>query len=337
MIVSAAVFFAVVATFLFSSSDSARADVLSEIRERGDLRCGVYPDDPGRSAINRQGRWEGFYVDFCRAVAAAVLGDGDAVRFVEVGPQSRFSALVEHKADVVMYSSTWTLGREAAYGIAFPAVYLFDGQGLMVRTNAGIHALADLNGRRVCVTAGTTTLANLENILRREDIKAKVVLANGDAFFRGNCDAYSADRINLATNRANRADDPERYEILPLMLSREPIGPMVRDDDGQWIRIVRSVVHAVIVAEELGLSRNSIDQADAAIGAVEQENLLGHNPEISRSLGLDRDWAVRVVREVGNYGEIFDRNFGPQTPIGLERGINRLWSQGGLLYSPLFK
>lgn len=321
---------------LFVTAFPSKAGTLDDIRQRGDVRCGVFPDDPGRSAISAAGRWEGFYVDYCRAVAVAVLGDADAVRFVEVGPQSRFTSLVERRVDVVMYSSTWTLGRENLYGIAFPAIYLFDGQGLMVRANSGINSLKDLDGRSVCVTPSTTSQANLENLLHQGAINAKVVYANGDAFFRGNCDAYSADRVNLAINRANRADDPKRYQILPFSMSREPIGPMVRDDDPQWQKIVAAVVNAVIVAEELGLDQANVEtERDAVSG--ERANLLGANTQVADWLGLKPDWSRQVIRQVGNYGEIFNRHFGPDTPIGLDRGLNRLWSQGGVLYAPLFK
>lgn len=315
----------------------SKAGTLDDIRQRGDVRCGVFPDDPGRSAISASGRWEGFYVDYCRAVAIAVLGDADAVRFVEVGPQSRFTSLVERRVDVVMYSSTRTLGRENLYGIAFPAIYLFDGQGLMVRANSGINALKDLEGRSVCVTPNTTSQANLENLLRQNAINAKVVYANGDAFFRGNCDAYSADRVNLAINRANRADDPKRYQILPFSMSREPIGPMVRDDDLQWQKIVAAVVNAVIVAEEVGLNQGNIEATPSEVTTGELANLLGANAQLADWLGLKPNWARLVVKQVGNYGEIFNRHFGPDTPIGLDRGLNRLWSQGGVLYAPLFK
>ncbi|MGE4281791.1 MAG: amino acid ABC transporter substrate-binding protein [Magnetospirillum sp.] len=326
---------AVSAFFLLSFP--ALAGTLDDVRQRGDVRCGVFPDDPGRSALSAAGRWEGFYVDFCRAVAVAVLGDAEAVRFVEVGPQSRFTSLVDRRVDVVMYSSTRTLGRENIYGIAFPAVYLFDGQGVMVRANSGINSLKDFEGRSICVTPSTTSQANLESLLRQNGIDTKIVYANGDAFFRGNCDGYTADRVNLAINRANRSDDPKRYRMLPVSLSREPIGPMVRDDDLPWQKVVAATVHAVILAEELGLNQNNVDNVESDSVSGERANLLGTNTQLGEWLGLSPTWSKQVIKAVGNYGEIFDRNFGPNTPIGLDRGLNRLWSQGGVLYAPLFK
>lgn len=316
---------------------AAEKTVLDAIRANHDLRCGVFPDDPGRSAINAAGQWEGFYVDFCRALAAAVLGNPDFVQYVEVGSKTRFTSLVEKKVDVVMYSSTWTMGREDSYHIAFPAIYLFDGQGFLVRRQSGIRGLGDLKGKSICVTENTTTQRNLEDINRSRNLGAKIVLSNGDNFFRGACDAYSADRMNLATNRANRADDPGQYVILPDQVSREPIGPMVRDDDAQWTRVVRAVVHALIAAEELGLSRDTVDAAKESGRGDETDSLLGNTGTIGEQMGLSRDWAFRTIKAVGNYGEIYDRHFGPNTPIGVERGLNRLWSQGGVLYAPQFK
>lgn len=315
----------------------AMAGTLQDVLARKDLRCGVFPDDPGRSAIDRSGRWSGFYVDFCRAVAAAVLGNPDFVTYVEVGPETRFTSLAEKKTDVVMYSTTWTLMREARYKVVFPTVYLFDGQGFLVRKQSGIRKFDDFNGKSVCVTENTTTQANLQSLIALRGLKTKVVFANGDSFFRGSCDAYSADAMNLAANRANRADNPAAYDILPERISREPIGPMVRDDDAQWSRIIRSVVHAVILAEELGLTRDNVERLRKLRNAPETENLLGNTPLLGDLVGLDAAWGYRMLKAVGNYGEIFNRNFGPDTPLGMERGVNRPWSQGGLLYAPLFR
>lgn len=276
-------------------------------------------------------------MDFCRALATAVLGNPETVTFIEVNSKTRFSSLTERKTDAVMYSSTWTLGRESTYGISFPAIYLFDGQGLMVRHQSNIKSLTDLNGKSVCVTENTTTHTTILNIIERNRLNTKIVFANGDAFFRGNCDAYTADRINLATNRASRADRTDRYDILPLTLSREPIGPMIRNDDPQWDRIVRSVVHALILAEEAGITQTNVEEIRRVSNSTEVENLLGANTQIGHMLGLDPEWAFRAIKAVGNYGEVFNRHFGPNTPIGMDRGPNRPWSEGGLLYAPLFR
>ncbi len=298
---------------LLSVVPSAQADTLGDVRARQDLRCGVFPDDPGRSAIDKDGHWAGFYVDFCRALAAAVLGNPDYVTYVEVGPDTRFSSLVDKRTDVVMYSTTWTLGREAKFKVDFPAVYLFDGQGFMVRKQSGIRSFADLNGKSVCVTANTTTHANLLQLIRQRGYNTRVVLANGDAFFRGSCDAYTADAMNLAANRAHRADAPQAYDILSERFSREPIGPMVRDDDGRWSRVVGSVVNALILAEELGVTAENAKDLKADPSS-ELGSLLQGSPIFS-GLGLEGPWAIRAVLAVGNYGQIYDRNFGPGTPI----------------------
>jgi general L-amino acid transport system substrate-binding protein len=311
---------------------------LDRVRASKDLRCGVFPDDPGRSAISASGRWEGFYVDFCRAVASAVLGNPEYVQFVEVGAKTRFTSLMERKVDVVMFSTTWTLGREAEFKVEFPTIYLLDGQGFMVRKQSGIRRLDDLRGKSVCVTENTTTQKTLEDINAARDLRIRIVLSNGDNFFRGACDAYTADRMNLATNRANRSDDPALYTILPEAVSREPLGPMVRNDDPEWSRIVRSVVHALILAEEMGMTAVTVDSFRDAHRGGEIDNLLGRGAtNVASYLRLDKDWAYRAIKAVGNYGEVYDRHFGPATPIGMERGLNRPWSQGGMLYAPLFR
>lgn len=321
----------------FALTSPAYANTKDRVIAKGDLDCGVFPDDPGRSAINDKGRWEGFYVDFCRATAAAVLGDPEFVNFIEVGATTRFTTLMEKKTDVVMYSSTWTLGRESQYQVEFPAVYLLDGQGFMVRKSSGIRKLSDLQGKRICVTANTTTHDNLVDTFKSRGYQADIIFANGDSFFRGSCDAYTADRMNLATNRANRADNPNDYIVLPEMISREPIGPKVRNDDPQWSRIIRSVVHAVILAEEKGITSVNVDQVLANTKDVEVMNLLGKTGDIGPQLGLDPQWAYRIIKSIGNYGEIYNRHFGLGTPINMERGLNRLWNQGGALFAPPFK
>lgn len=313
------------------------AGTLDDVLKHGDIRCGVFPDDPGRSAIDSKGEWRGFYVDFCRAVAAALFADPQRVHFIEVGPQTRFTSLQERKTDVVMYSSTWTMGREHDYDIIFPAIYLFDGQGIMVRKNSGIKTLSDLAKKRICVTENTTTHTTLVQYLKTHNIDAEIFFANGDAFFRGSCDAYTADRLNLAVNKANRAENPAAYHLLPERLSKEPIGPMVRSDDPQWSRLIRAVIDALVLADEKLISQHTVDQALLANNDLEVQNLLGKTGTIGAQLGLPADWAANVIRSVGNYSEIYLRHFGPNTPVGVEQGVNQPWNRGGLLYAPLFK
>ncbi|MDP5291452.1 amino acid ABC transporter substrate-binding protein [Oceanimonas sp. CHS3-5] len=315
----------------------AQANTLQTVLRHGDIRCGVFPDDPGRSAIDESGVWRGFYVDFCRATAAALFGDADRVQYVEVDATSRFTTLQQKRSDVVMYSATWTLGREDQYQVAFPAIYLFDGQGLLVRKDSGIGKLADLDGKSVCVTENTTTHNHLLTLLARDQIHAKVLFSNGDSFFRGHCDAYTADRINLAINRAHRADAPNDYRILPELLSREPVGPMVRNDDAEWERVIRSVIHALILADDKGITQKNIDQIRSGNKDAEIRNLLGVSGDLGKRLGLPDDWAYRAIHSVGNYSEIYQRHFGPGTPVNMPQGLNQPWSRGGLLYAPLFR
>jgi len=321
-----------------ASQDHSKTSTLTKVKSRGDLNCGVFPDDPARSAINLEGQWQGFYVDFCRATAAAVLNDQAFVNYIEVGASSRFSTLEESKSDVVMYSSTWTHSRESIYQIDFPAVYLFDGQGFIVRAATNIQSLDDLDDKTVCVTQNTSTHQNLMDLIASRSLNTKVLYSNGDSFFRGGpCDAYTADRMNLATNRANRTDQPENYRLLPDTISREPIGPMVRNDDAQWSRIIRSVVHALILAEEKNINASNVDQALTQNNNAEVQNLLGTKGKIGERLGLDNKWAYRAIKAVGNYGEIYNRHFGINSKVGTERGINQPWTQGGILYAPIFK
>lgn len=316
---------------------TAHADRLEEVMRHGDIRCGVFPDDPGRSAIDLNGNWQGFYVDFCRAAAAALFGDPERVQYVEVDATTRFTTLQQQKTDVVMYSTTWTLQREHRYQVTFPAVYLFDTQGVMVRAGSGIDQLADLANKVLCVTENTSTHQNLVAELARQGIEARIQFSNGDSFFRGHCAAYSADRMNLATNRANRSEAPAAYKILPEYLSREPIGPMVRNDDPRWEQVIRAVVHGLILADEKGITQANVEQLRKQSDDPEVRNLLGVSGNLGAQLGLHKDWAYRMVSAVGNYGEIYQRHYGPGTSINVEPGLNQPWSRGGLLFAPLFR
>lgn len=328
---------AVILTTLLLCSFPVAGSTLDTVKLHGDIRCGVFPDDPGRSALNARGEWSGFYVDFCRATAAALFGDPDRVQYIEVDATTRFTTLVEGKADVVMYSTTRTLGREIRYGVRFPAIYLFDGQGFIVREGANIHGVNDLAGTSICVTENTTTHKNLVGLLRTRGIDAKVHFSNGDSFFRGNCDAYTADRMNLAVNRAHRAENPEQYRVLPIAFTREPIGPMVAEGDAEWERVIAAVVDGLILADEKGITRENVHQHVTTSTDAEVQNLLGASGQVAELLGLPSGWAVDMVSAVGNYSEIYNRHFGPSTPVGMEQGLNQPWTRGGVLYAPLFQ
>lgn len=326
-----------VAAFALLVAASVPASVMDKVNLHGDIRCGVFPDDPGRSALDTDGVWKGFYVDFCRATAAALFGDPDRVQYLEVDATTRFTSLQQGEADVVMYSTTRTLGRELTYSIRFPAIYLFDGQGFLVRKSSGIESVHDLNGKSICVTENTTTHRNLMDLLEARQVDAQVHFSNGDSFFRGSCDAYTADRMNLAVNRANRAENPAEYTVLPLAFTREPIGPMVADGDESWARVIAAVVNGLILADEKGITAENVDQMAASSTNGEVQNLLGVSGDLAERLGLPEDWAINMIRSVGNYSDIYQRHFGPDTPVGIEQGLNKPWSRGGILYAPLFQ
>ncbi len=318
-------------------STAASASVLDTVKLHGDIRCGVFPDDPGRSALNVEGNWEGFYVDFCRATAAALFGDPDRVQYLEVDATTRFTSLQKAEADVVMYSTTRTLGRELNYGVRFPAIYLFDGQGFLVRTSSGIDSVHDMSGKSICVTENTSTHQNLVDLLKARGVDAQIHFSNGDSFFRGNCDAYTADRMNLAVNRAHRAENPDEYRVLPLAFTREPIGPMVAEGDEAWARAISAVVNGLILADEKGITRDNVRAMAESNPNGEVQKLLGVSGDLAERLGLPQDWAINMIRSVGNYSEIYQRHFGPDTAVGIEQGLNKPWSRGGILYAPLFQ
>lgn len=323
---------------IVAASISSHASTLKSVLDRGDLNCGVYPDDPGRSAISIKGHWQGFYVDFCRAVAAAVLKNPNYVNYVEVRSKTRFTSLIDKATDVVMYSSTWTLGRESTYHVSFPAIYFFDTQGFLVRKSSGIHSIADLDGKSICVTNNTTSQRNLEDFLAAKRFKTRIIYSKGDQFFRSSaCDAYSADKMNLLITLENNTDRKDEYLILPTNLSREPISPTVRDDDSQWNRIIRAIIWATILAEDKGITSENVDAIRSHSNDVEVTNLLGITGNIGEVLGLDKNWGYRIIKSVGNYSQIFERNLGALSPIEANRGLTALWKNGGVLFAPPFK
>jgi len=321
----------------FSLSVSAHEQgTLNRVKAQGEIGCGVVPDRPGRSAVI-DGRWQGFYVDFCRAVAVAVLQNSDGVKFVPVTAATRFTTLIEKSSQVVMVGSTWTLGREWKYQIAFPAVYYLDGQGFMVRKDSGINDLTNLDGRSVCVLENTTSHSNLKAMMRSRGYKISVMFGGNDRFFEGHCDAFTSDKFALATLRQSKTDKPQDYKILDEMISREPLSPMVRNDDAEWYSIVRSVIHAMILAEQKGISSVNVELVLKETSDQEVLNLLGEHGQLGLQLGLDQKWAYRVIKEIGNYGEVFERNLGQNTAFKIDRALNRPVSQGGIFVIPPFK
>jgi general L-amino acid transport system substrate-binding protein len=311
---------------------------LDGVKTRGQLVCGVNTSGPGFSNADSQGRWTGLDVDFCRAVAAAVLGDASKVKFVPLNSQQRFSSLQAGEIDVLSRNSTWTLTRDASLGVVFTGINYFDGQGFMVPKKLKIDSAKKMNGATVCVQAGTTSEKNVADYFGANGMKYKPVVfdtaeAITSAFFAGRCQVYTTDMSDLAGARtkAPKADD---YVILPQVISKEPLGPSVRRGDDEWFQIVRWTLFAMLEAEEDGLTQANVDQQKATNKDPGVQRFLGVSEDTGKLLGLDKEWAYRIVKQVGNYGESFESNLGPKTPIGLPRGVNNLWTKGGLMYAP---
>jgi general L-amino acid transport system substrate-binding protein len=312
---------------------------LDGVKQRGHVVCGVNTSAPGFSATDSQGRWTGIDVDLCRSIAAAVLGDAGKVRFVPLNSQQRFAALQSGEIDVLSRNTTWSLTRDASLGIVFPgAINYYDGQGFMVPKKLKVDSARKLSGATVCVQAGTTSEKNVAEYFAKNNIKYKAVVfdtaeAIQAAFFAGRCQAYTTDMSDLAGARTH-ATNPQDYVVLPEVISKEPLGPAVRRGDDEWFQIVRWSFYATLEAEEVGLTQANAEKSRAESKDPELQRLLGVGEDTGKLLGLDKEWTYRIIKQVGNYGESFERNLGPNTPVGLPRGVNKLWSQGGLQYAP---
>ena len=311
---------------------------LDSVKARGQLVCGVNTSGPGFSNADSQGRWTGLDVDFCRAVAAAVLNDASKVKFVPLNSQQRFASLQAGEIDVLSRNSTWTLTRDASLGIEFTGINYFDGQGFMVPKKLKIDSAKKMNGATVCVQAGTTSEKNVADYFGANGMKYKPVVfdtaeAITSAFFAGRCQVYTTDMSDLAGART-KAPNADDYVILPQVISKEPLGPAVRRGDDEWFQIVRWTLFAMIEAEESGLTQANVDEQKTSNKDPGVQRFLGVSEDTGKLLGLDAAWAYRIVKQVGNYGESFERNLGPKSPVGLPRGVNNLWTKGGLMYAP---
>ncbi|WP_217633657.1 amino acid ABC transporter substrate-binding protein [Thiocapsa roseopersicina] len=314
-------------------------EVLDSVKSRGQLRCGVSEGIPGFSERDAEGRWRGLDVDFCRAVAAAVLDDPDKVEWVPLYASARFPALQSRKVDLLIRNTSWTLTREAVLKVQFPGILYYDGQGFLVPAAAGIETLADLAGATVCVEKGTTHRRNLETYFAAHGWSVEPLVMDSapetaQAFFDGRCRAYTSDAAQLAAMRLLAPAQREADLILPERISKEPLSPVVWRGDPEWTTLVRWVLNALILAEEYGVNRANIDAVDAEgtnplVRRTDDERGL-----IARALGVEPRWGIRAVRAVGNYGEMFERNVGRDSPLKIERGLNRLWTEGGLHYVP---
>ncbi len=323
----------------FAAPASAQA-TLEAVRKRGKVLCGVSPTAPGFSYADDKGVRQGFDADVCRAVSSAIFGAPDKVDFVPLNTNVRFQGLQSGEVDLLSRQTTATFSRDTSLGLDFAPVVFYDGQGLMVSTKLGVKSASELSQSAVCILPGTTTLQNLEDYFKPRNIKYEaVVFENPDewrnAFFSGRCDVITTDRSDLASVRAI-ANDPKQYVILPETISKEPLAPVVRQNDSNWRDIVSWTVNALIAAEEYGITKDNIDE-QLKSKDPETQRLLGVNGDLGKMLNLDNKWAYNAIKQLGNYGELFERHLGEKTPLGLTRGPNQLWNKGGLIYSPPFR
>jgi general L-amino acid transport system substrate-binding protein len=327
------------AVALASTSGVANAGTLQDVKARGELNCVVTTGVPGFAAPNDSGRWEGFDVDFCRATAAAVLGSPDKVKFVPTTGKTRFTVLNSGEGDLLYRNTTLTMSRDADLKLTFLGVNYYDGQGFMVPKALGVTSAKQLNGASVCIQTGTTTELNLADYFRANNMKYEPVTIETNEegqtnYLAGRCDVYTTDASGLAATRSS-FDHPNAHIILPEIISKEPLGPAVRQGDDEWADTTRWVLNALINAEELGITKANVKQLAGSKGPNPNVNrIVGTEGDFGSMIGLDKDWAVRIISAVGNYGEIFERNVGVNTPLGLSRGLNGLWTKGGIMYAP---
>src|SRR3569833_547502 len=318
-------------------AQSASAQTLKQVKDRGMLNCGANGQLAGFGLPDAQGSWAGLDVDVCRAVAAAVLGDSKKVKFVPLTAKDRFTALQSGDVDLLARNTTWTISRDTTLGLNFVGENYYDGQGFMVRKSLKVNSALELNGASVCVQQGTTTELNLADYFRAHNMQLKTVTfatANEalKAYDAGRCDSYTTDASGLAAERL-RVNNPNDHIILPEIISKEPLGPAVRHGDVQWFDAVKWTFFAMLDGEELGLTQKNIDQQMSTTNP-EIKRFVGTEGNFGEQLGLPKDWAVQIIKQVGNYGESFERNVGSGSPLKIDRGLNRLWTKGGIHFAP---
>ena len=321
-----------------AASPAQAGKTVEAIKARGQLICGVNTGLAGFAAADSQGNWSGLDVDVCKAIAAAMLGDANKVKYVPLNAQQRFTALQSGEIDILSRNTTWTLTRDASLGMNFTGATYYDGQGFMVPSKGKVKNAKQLKGATVCVQSGTTTEKNLTDFSRANKLDIKPVVfekqeASTSAYFSGRCQAFTTDASGLASIRNKEAKNPADHLILSELISKEPLGPSVRRGDDEFFAIAKWVVFALLEAEEYGITQANVDSqkgsTDPVIGRI-----LGSTEDTGKLLGLDKEWAARAIKATGNYGEIFERNVGPTSPLGLPRGINNLWNKGGIMYAP---
>lgn len=318
----------------------AAEQTLDLVKQRGKLECGVSPIAPGFSYLDDQGTRQGFDVDLCRAIAAAILGKPDKVEFALLESNLKFEALRSGRVDLLSAQTTWTFTRDRDFGFDFGPIVFHDSQAIMVRLNLGVKTAQELSGATVCLLPSSTSQQNLEDYFRTHALKYQAVLfENSDewrnAFFAGRCDAISSDRSAILSVRI-MASDPSQYVVLPESISDEPLAPVVRQNDSNWKDLVSWVIYALLMAEKKGITAQN---AESLRNSPDPEirRLLGSDDQFGKMLSLPNDWALSAIKAVGNYGEMFDRHFGPASSMPLERGLNRLWVNGGIMYAPPFR
>ena len=323
------------------SAGAAAAGTLDDVKARDKLQCGVNTGLVGFASPDANGEWQGFDVAVCRAIAAAVLGDSSKVEFISTTGKTRFTALASGEIDVLARNTTWTFSRDVDLKFEFTGVNYYDGQGFMVPKDLGVSSAKELDGATVCIQTGTTTELNLADFFRANNISYEPVPIETDSeaqqqYLAGACDTYTTDASGLAATRAT-FDDPSAHVVLPEIVSKEPLGPLVRHGDNEWGDIVRWTLNALIAAEELGVTSANVSELGGDPSTPEINRLLGTEGTLGEMLGLDAEWAKRAIMVSGNYGEIFAKNIGVDTPVGLARGLNGQWTEGGLLYAPPFR
>jgi len=327
----------ILALAVILAAQSASAQTLQTVKDRGIVNCGANGTLAGFGLPDAQGNWTGLDVDVCRAVAAAIFNDASKVKFVPLSAKDRFTALQSGEVDLLVRNTTWTLSRDTSLGLNFTGVDYYDGQGFMVHKALKVNSALELNGASVCVQQGTTTELNLADFFRAHNMQLKsVTFATANeavkAYDAGRCDAYTSDASGLYAERL-RLSNPNDHIVLPEIISKEPLGPAVRHGDDQWFDIVKWVLFAMLNAEELNITQNNVDEMVKS-GNPEIRRFVGTEGNYGEQLGLTKDWAVRIIKLVGNYGESFERNVGQGSPLKIDRGLNKLWSKGGIQYAP---
>ncbi|WP_291466164.1 amino acid ABC transporter substrate-binding protein [Desulfobacula sp.] len=327
----------IIALSLIMMVSTVWSGTLQDIQKKGVLTCGISEGVPGFSIPDSTGQWKGFDVDMARAVAAAVLSDPQKIKFVSLASKQKIIAVSSGQVDLTSRTTTWTLKRDAKQGVDFTKIVFYDGQGFMISKALGVDSATKIDGATVCVTAGTTSELNLADFARLHGLKIEVLVFDGkkealNAYATGRCDCFTTDVSQLASLRTTLAK-PQDHNIMPEVISKEPLAPLVRHGDNQWKDIVTWVINGLIAAEEYGITAANVLEMKEKSNYPVIQRMLGKSGDTGSYLGLDKDWLVRAIQAVGNYGEIYDRHFGPSTKLNIPRGVNKLWTQGGLQYA----